>query len=68
MAELRRVPPKTSEELKNTVEAFSESIDQEEIARFIAHLRQRAQVSRKLLRAQFGGQLNKLCKLHYNEE
>ena len=51
MSELRRVPPKTSEELKNTVEAFSELIDQEEIARFITHLGQRAQVSRKLLGA-----------------
>ena len=68
MTVLRRVPPKTLEELKTTAEAFSELIDQEENVKFISHLRQRARVGRKLLGASFEGQLNKQCKSHSNEK
>jgi hypothetical protein len=62
MAELRRVPPTTLEELKTTVDAFSESVDREEVFRSVSHLRERAQVCRNLGGAAFEAKLNKLRK------
>ena len=62
MAELRRVPPTTLEELKTTVNAFSESVDRDEVFRSVSHLRERAQVCRNLGGAAFEAKLNKLRK------
>ena len=39
MAEVRRVPPTTLEDLKLTVEAFSESLEVEEVIKSVRHIR-----------------------------
>ena len=43
MAELRRAPPASIQDLKLTVDAFVESMDHEEVSRSVRHLLQRAQ-------------------------
>jgi hypothetical protein len=68
MAEVRRAPPTTLAELKNLVEAFSESLDKEEVVRSVKHLRERAKVCSHLQGAAFEAQLNRLRKQFRNEE
>ena len=68
MAEVRRAPPATLDDLKLTVEAFSESLDKEEVIRSVKHTRERAQVCSLLQGAAFEAKLNKLRKKLNNEE
>ena len=68
MAELRRAPPTTLEDLKITVEAFADSMDKEEITKAVRHLRTRAQVCKQLNGAAFETQLKKLKRQLANEE
>ena len=42
MAEVRRAPPATLDDLKLNVEAFSKSLDKEEVIRSVKHMRERA--------------------------
>jgi hypothetical protein len=68
LAELRRAPPNTLEDLKITVEAFADSMDKEEITKAVRHLRTSAQVCKQLNGAAFETHLKKLKRHLANEE
>ena len=62
MADLRKTPPTSLRDLKATVEALAESIEEEEVSRAVRHLRCRAKACVHLQRAPFEYQLAKLRK------
>ena len=68
LAELRRVPPTTLEDLKLSVEAFAESMDKEEVSKAVRNIRSRAEVCRHKHGGAFEADLRKLRKQLASEE
>ena len=69
MAELQRNPPKTIDELKETVESFVESLDEDEVLKVTKHIRKRVLACQAVGGSNFEGNLEKIIKeLETNEE
>lgn len=62
MADLRKTPPASLRDLKTTVEALADSMEEEEVSRAVQHLRCRAKACAHLSGAPFEAQLAKLRK------
>lgn len=69
MAEVRRNPPNTLVELKNIVEGFAESLEEEEVTKAARGIMKRARACRAVGGAAFEYKLDKILKsLATNEE